>query len=316
MSHEIEDILASTNFSPGKLLKKLLCFLFPVISPLIFSSCTSIEITRDNYSGTAFRDQLSIGVDGPEMVWIPSGHFRMGNLSNDVFDDDEVPVHNVAISNAFALAKYETTIAEFRLFIEATNYKTWAESHGGCRAFKVIWREQEGATWVDPYYQQQENHPVVCVSWGDAIAYVSWLSKQSSKEYRLPTEAEWEFAARGGTETSFWWGDEGDCAKARCRFFSPYAEEIRTVDVGSYAANAFGLYDVSGNVWEWTASEYVKIYDGSEQAVSKQAIDKGLRVIRGGAWYNYIVDMRSSNRGVILPYEAWSTVGFRVARTK
>lgn len=307
--------MAKTSIS-GRFTTKRYSFFISFVFSLFGAGCTTVEINRDRYSGLVFRDQLSVGIEGPEMVWIPSGFFRMGNINNDFSDGDEIPVHKVKIPHPFALAKFETTVAEFRQFVEKTGYRTIAEVEGGCRARKDGWRQQEGSTWYDPFFKQEENHPIVCVSWGDAVAYTKWLSQQTGKEYRLPTEAEWEYAVRGGTETTFWWGERGDCQKARCRFFFANWKTIRTVAVGSYLPNPFGLYDVYGNVWEWVASEYVAPYDGSEQKISGKALYEGVRVIRGGAWYNYIRDLRSSNRGAILPYEAWSTVGFRVARNK
>ncbi len=305
-------------FTLGNLFNKCYLILQLCVFFSLNTACTTVKIVWDADTGSVFRDKLNIGLQGPEMVWIPSGIFRMGNISSDQTDGDEEPIRSVKMSQPFALAKYETTVAEFRLFVEKTGYRTRAELNDGCIARKVVWHEQKEAAWYNPLFRQKDNHPVVCVSWGDAIAYINWLSQQTEKQYRLPTEAEWEYAARGGTETSYWWGNgnSGDCQQARCRFFFAHWRTVETVPVGSYLANPFGLYDVSGNVWEWVASDYVGFYDGSELVSSNKGLDEGVRVIRGGSWYNFIVDMRSANRGVILPHEAWSTVGFRVARTK
>ena len=282
---------------------------------LIVAACTTTELRPDKNTGKVFRDELSTGKPGPEMVWLPAGTFYMGAKHGDSdAEKDEYPRHVIDIAQSFAVAKYETTVAEFRAFVLATQYVTEPEKTGGCHAYIKWWSTHAGTSWRAPGYEQQDNFPVVCISWNDAVAYTKWLSDQTGKNYRLPTEAEWEYAIRGGTQTRFWWGDVGDCKKARCNGFKAEWLEKKTVVVGGYEANPFGLYDIAGNVWEWTASEYVTPYDGSELRQSNKSPQEGFRIMRGGSWYFGHIDSRSSNRGRRPPTEGWSTVGIRVIR--
>lgn len=290
-------------------------FMVLVIVVLGGMSCAVVEIRVDSNTGKVIRDRLKNGKLAPEMVWIPAGSFYMGAEYSDG-EDDEYPSHAVDITRAFAMAKYETTVAEFREFIDATGYLTQPEKEQGCRAYDKWWYTHAQANWKTPMYEQRENYPVVCISWNDAVAYVRWLSEQTGKRYRLPTEAEWEYVVRGGTQTKYWWGNKGDCKQARCNAFKAQWLKKQSNAVGSYKANPFGIHDMTGNVWEWTASEYVTPYDGSELIESKNPPDKGRRTMRGGSWYNKHIDLRSSNRATRPPNEGWSTVGFRVLREK
>ncbi|EDN70692.1 protein of unknown function DUF323 [Beggiatoa sp. PS] len=154
-------------------------------------------------AGTVFRDNLKNGSLGPEMVWIPKGRFRMGDIQGGG-DSDEKPVHWVNIDQ-FAMGKNEVTVGEYLRFVKATGTHApeWLEKGS----------EYNIHTGTDNHYKKlgsaltDENHPIVGVSWNDAIAYVKWLTQQTGKQYRLPTEAEWEYAARAGTETKYWWGN-------------------------------------------------------------------------------------------------------------
>lgn len=166
--------------------------------------------------GTVFQDYLKDGGSGPEMVWIPAGHFQMGDIQGDG-DSDEKPVHSVSVKR-FAMGKYEVTVGEFRQFVNATGYQTDAEKGDGCWADKDndgSWERVKDANWRKPYFFQNDEQPVVCVSWNDAQAYTQWLTQQTGKQYRLPTEAEWEYVARAGTTTSRYWGNDPNEA---CRY--------------------------------------------------------------------------------------------------
>lgn len=253
-----------------------------------------------------FRDALTSGASGPEMAWLPAGNFRMGDLQGDgAFD--EIPVHDVAINAPFAMSRFEITVQEFRAFVSATGYVTEAELHGGCMI-------QGGKSWREPKDPQTDHHPVVCVSWNDANAYTRWLSEQSGKTYRLPTEAEWEYAARAGTGTRYTWGDSFIEGRANCWGCAPNAASSWTMPVGSFAPNAFGLFDMQGNVWEWTASEWREAYDGTELRITTLDGNSGLRSIRGGGWFNGGLDLRPANRGSTSPNERYNTMGIRVVR--
>ncbi|WP_141698972.1 formylglycine-generating enzyme family protein, partial [Candidatus Marithrix sp. Canyon 246] len=160
------------------------------------------------------------------------------------------------------------------------------------------------------------NRPVINVSWNDATAYTEWLSDQTGKQYRLPTEAEWEYAARAGTETKYWWGNEIGTNKANCDNDHCGDSFEYTSDVGSFAANQFGLYDTSGNLWEWTCSEWANPYNGKEAVcLSKNNANNDRRLsLRGGSWNDFAGYVRSATRVRDEPTNRGSIVGFRVSR--
>ena len=233
-----------------------------------------------------FRDRLKNGGFGPEMVLIPAGYFRMGDIQSGG-DSDEQPVHSVYV-NKFAMGKFEVTFAEYDKFADATDRKKPSDNGWG-----------------------RGNRPVINVSWHDATAYTKWLSNQTGNKYRLPTEAEWEYAARAGTETEYWWGNNIGRNKANCDNNYCGDRFKYTSPVGSFYANKFGLYDTSGNVWEWTCSEFENKYNEKE----KQCVRSGyLLSIRGGSWSNYARFVRSAFRNGGAPTSRTNFVGFRVSR--
>jgi formylglycine-generating enzyme required for sulfatase activity len=186
---------------------------------------------------------------------------------------------------SFAMGRYQVTFAEYDYFCEATNRKKPEDEDSG-----------------------RDNRPIINVDWHDAVAYTEWLSEQTGQQYRLPTEAEWEYAARAGTETDYWWGDDIDKSKAN------YGSNLdKTSPVGDYEANPFGLYDTVGNVWEWTCSEYESEYNGKEkECINKNSIED--RVLRVGSWDNDPTDLRTAYRGYDLPDSRDYDNGFRVVR--
>jgi len=161
-------------------------------------------------SGQVFQDQLKDGTPGPEMVEIRGGRFLMGSPVDEKGRYEDERQHEVQVAD-FAIGKYEVTVGQFKSFVKATQYKTEAEESGGCYYWTgSAWKQDASKTWRNPGFSQTDDHPVVCVSWNDAMAYVDWLSKQTGKTYRLPTEAEWEYAARAGTTAARYWGDDPD----------------------------------------------------------------------------------------------------------
>ncbi|HRZ07770.1 MAG TPA: formylglycine-generating enzyme family protein, partial [Candidatus Competibacteraceae bacterium] len=183
--------------------------------------------------------------------------------------------------------------------------------------------------WRKPGYEQKDNYPVVCVSWNDALAYVKWLSDQTGQSYRLPTEAEWEYAARAGTTTARYWGEDPDQA---CRYANVGDQAAKktfpnwvihectdgvvyTAPVGSFQANAWGLKDMLGNVWEWTCSEWDEKYGGAESRCSTNSGTTGPLAVRGGSWRTPPDWVRSADRGWLTPTDRHSFVGFRLARS-
>ena len=211
--------------------------------------------------------------------------------------DDEGPVHRVTISEAFAVGVYEVTRGEFGRFAAATGHK----SGDSCRVWDGEWTNEEGKGWRDPGFVQTERHPVVCVSWKDVQAYVKWLSGETGEEYRLLSESEWEYVARGGTSTARYWGgtESGQCRNANgADRQTDYSWAVTcddgyewTAPVGSYRANGYGLYDVLGNVLEWTEDCWNESYDGApSDGRAWESGECGRRVVRGGSWYNLTQD--------------------------
>jgi formylglycine-generating enzyme required for sulfatase activity len=180
------------------------------------------------------------------------------------------------------------------------------------------------ASWRDPGFPQDDSHPVTCVNWGDAEAYISWLTAATGKPYRFLTEAEWEYAARAGTTTPFWWGSSITPGQANYNGKYAYkggggAGEYRkgTVPVADFAANPWGLYNVHGNVWEWCGDVWHDNYDRAPTDVSAwlQRGDGSLRVVRGGSWSRIPGNLRSAQRGRSSTENRSGILGFRLART-
>lgn len=285
--------------------------------------------------GEVFRD----GDDCPAMVVIPAGKFLMGSPQSEVGHvEREGPQHIVRIGNPFALGRYALTVGEFSRFVEASGYKTEAERNPeqGIAVFdqdtnKGGW--SKGKSWRNPAFAQDDRHPVVGVSWNDAQAYVKWLGEKTGKAYRLPSEAEWEYAARARTTSARFWGDD---AKQACRYANVadfslkwahpewpwtihqcgdgYAE---TAPVGSFEPNAFSLYDMIGNVWEWTQDCWTESYSDAAPADGSPWLkgDCGRRVVRGGAWNSKPGLARAAYRFGVEPGLRNNFTGFRLART-
>ena len=252
--------------------------------------------------GSTFRDTLSGGGQGPEMVVVPGGTFRMG--SNDG-DSNEKPVHSVTIPRNFAVGKFEVTWAEWEACV----------ADGGCdNAGPASKGGDEG--WGEG------NRPVINVDWNDAKAYVRWLSRKTGESYRLLSEAEWEYVARAGTTTAYWWGNQashdyanygkdqccGGLATGRDRWEN-------TAPVGSFSANAFGLHDLHGNVWEWTEDCWNGSYSGAPSNGSAWLSGNcDRRVLRGGSWGDVPQSLRSANRYWSDSSLRGNVFGFRIAR--
>jgi formylglycine-generating enzyme required for sulfatase activity len=275
----------------------------------------------------------------PPLVTVPAGTFIMGSSEQDAAREglpstyvvDEGPPHTVTIAKPFALGEYPVTRGEFAIFVRETGHDP-----KGCLVFASgRWRDDQHRSWRNTGYVQNDKHPVVCVSFDDAQAYIQWLSKKTGKTYRLPSEAEWEYAARAGTATVRFWGDGRDeaCQYANVgdlyganrlkwnlenknRVFQCNDGFAYTSPVGSYKPNAFGLYDMLGNVYQWTQDCVHASYkdapaDGSAWLGGKC---EG-RAQRGGSWSNGPWGTRSAGRNGGPPKFRNLDVGFRVART-
>ena len=238
-------------------------------------------------AGTTFRDCPEC----PEMVVVPAGRFLMGSPESE----EERPVHRVTIGYPFAVGMYEVTIEEWYACV-AEGYCSW-------------FNERDDEDW---------RRPVIFVRWEEAQGYVRWLSGKTGEAYRLLSESEWEYVARAGTTTRYWWGDEIGRNRANCDGCGSRWDNKRTAPVGSFSPNPFGLYDVHGNVWEWVEDCANESYHGAPtdgSAWEESGIPtRGMRcprVLRGGSWSSRPRNIRSASR-------LWgfaSSVGFRVART-
>lgn len=244
----------------------------------------------------------------------------IGDASN--CDDAELPVHRVML-NDYYIGKYEVTVAEFKAFIDHTGYQTEAEKNGGSQILiNGKWKKQSGVSWRDDVSgnkrsSREFNHPVAHLNWNDAQAYVKWLSGQTGKTFRLPTEAEWEYAARGGVTsltrppTTY----AGSNLINEVAWYQQSANSIGTQAVGSKKANALGLYDMSGNVGEWCNDWYSPNYYRNTPAKNPKGPLVGLlRVVRGGDCLRGKAFAQVDNRGGSSPAYSSGSIGIRIVR--
>lgn len=284
---------------------------------------------------------------GQLFVWIPPGEFLMGqtdaekrylqdnysNLYKKHFfkEQKKGKPFPVKIESGFWLAKTTVTVGQFRQFVTSSGYKSDAERNvqfPGSFIFKDNqWQSVMGADWRNPGFEQQDNHPVVCVSWNDACAFIEWLNTMAgNRMFRLPTEAEWEYAARAGTTTIRYWGDDLGETEA-CQYanvatadhwgggaFKCKSTHKYTLPVGMLWPNPFGLCDMLGNVWEWTCSDYGQ-YEDEGKNYAKCSKGGSFRVYRGGSWHDNPAYVRSALRYGNVPGYRNSLLGFRLART-
>ncbi len=239
---------------------------------------------------TVFRDPLASGGEGPEMVMLPGGTFKMGAKAF-AGNADELPRHDRTI-RPFAMSKYEVTIAEYQRFAAATG------------------RNMPDLSGLDP-----DTTPMVFVSWDDATAYAQWLSKETGKRYRLPSEAQWEYAARADTDTPYWWGfDVGD-ENAHCFDCNTGLNPRQPTRVGRFKPNPFGLFDTSGNVSEWTRDCYHRNYNGApDDGSAWEGGDCNVRVVRGGSYANTAQSLRNEARAKRPASQGNDETGIRLVR--
>ena len=272
----------------------------------------------------------------PTLVVVPRGRFEMGSESDGEAERPETPVHTVRIARPFALGKFEVTRGEFRAFVAATGY--WVAP--GCRVQeqtlgargRLEWRDDPSASWQSPGLTLPitDDMPVTCVGRIDALAYVEWLSRTTGQRYRLPSESEWEYAARAGAHGSYPWGSNPDLAckhgnlydrssHARLEFGWSYVDcedgYVELAPVGRFQPNGFGLFDMIGNAYEWTADCYRKTYDGAPTDGSPVTEERcALWSVRGGSWMTRPSRNRLTFRGRDPNDARYSYFGFRVAR--
>ncbi len=258
------------------------------------------------------------------MIGIPAGKFLMGSPKSEPGRfDSEGPQHVVSIK-AFAFGKYDITNAQFLEFLRTSGYQPAPCS----RTLGLRWHSLGGGVVYTPGYDNEPpKWPAVCLDWHDAEAYIAWLNRKllrlrpelSKGPYRLPTEAEWEYAARAGTKTARWWGSAIGAGRADCNGCGSTWDDRLLADVDSFAPNPFGLYGMLGNAWQWTADCWHPNYvDAPRDGSAWLAKDCARHVIRGGSWNNLPVFVRSASRSASTAdggeYDYSSLIGFRVAR--
>jgi len=281
-------------------------------------------------SGTKRVDLMLSGNVGPHLVFVRGGEYVMGSEPQVSGLRVNERQHRVTVDDLW-IGQHPVTVGEFVRFFRATGYQTDAERHAD--GYAGCWTLEEGVgrfrrdrNWHNPGFPQTDAHPVVCLSWNDAQAYAQWISNETGERYRLLTEAEWEHAARAGTTTARYWGDDADQA---CRFANVADRTIAranpgwtvhacddgylyTSPVGSFLPNAWSLHDMLGNVSEWTCSVFDGAYVGAENRCDDQGND---RVLRGGSWKSPPGGVRSAVRDWSPPGERHFTLGFRLARS-
>lgn len=301
------------------------------ISSIIAASACAGRATRDHVAPCAWC---------PEMVTVPAGTAVLGAGDSDVVRNaDELPERRVAVSVPFEVGRYEVTRGQYEAFVRATGRGV----QGGCLTDRVTrgsWVVDSSTTFRDPGFPQGDDHPVACVNWDDAEAYVAWLNTQTSGEYRLLTEMEWEYVARAGVvrNTQYPWGNDPDRGCAFANGFDATARQayagadtaghrvydplrcvdgwLKTSPVGSLAANGFGVHDMIGNVSEWVADCYNRSRDTlptADPPVTNAPCSR--RIAKGGSWGTLAHNLRTAER---FPYAAMyrdDSIGFRIART-
>jgi formylglycine-generating enzyme required for sulfatase activity len=278
--------------------------------------------------------QRNAAPDG--FVRINGGSFTMGSPTSEQERETDEIQHQVTVSS-FYMGKYTVTVGEFRGFVNATGYKTEAEKDGGGSIWTGKWERKADANWKNPYFSQEDNHPVVLISWNDAVQYCNWLSGQekltpaytidgsnvtwnkNANGYRLPTEAEWEYACRAGTKTPFSTGNNITTSQANYSGIYPYYNNAKgeyrrkTTPVGSFTPNGWGLYDMHGNVWEWCWDLYSS-YASGPQTDPAGGSSGSVRVRRGGGWNDVGGCVRSAFRNYSAPTVRLPDLGFRLVR--
>ncbi|WP_309972443.1 formylglycine-generating enzyme family protein [Variovorax guangxiensis] len=296
---------------------------------------------------------------GMAFVKLPAGEFLMGSdetpeslarvypqLPTRRFDqlDDEGPVHRVRITRSFWMGQHEVTVGQFRRFVEASGYvpESVADRTGGygwnadydpatTKRGDAFEGRDPRYSWRNPGFTQSDDHPVVNVTWNDAQALAAWLSKTEGRRYRLPTEAEWEYACRAGTRSRYSSGEEPRSLLSAANVFDansarywprwqPMAVDgddgyAFTAPVGSFAPNPWGLYDMHGNAWEWVADWHGdKYYAQSPLDDPQGPVEGEVRVRRGGSWHTWAFYARAAYRNWNAPDTRYTLVGIRLVR--
>ena len=264
------------------------------------------------------------------LVRVPAGKFQMGSPKSEKYRSrNEGPQHEVTITGDLYMGRCEVTRGQFAAFVKAAGYRTEPEKHGWVFAWDGRkWDKVKGASWRNVGFEQTDGHPVICVSWNDALAFCEWLSTKTGRSVRLPTEAEWEYACRAGGRTAYSWGNDPNGGKGWCnaadktgkkefRGWKTFGWEdghVFTAPAGAFKANAFGLHDTHGNVWEWCSDWYARNYADAKTVDPRGPASGTLRVVRGGSWLSDPPRCRSAFRCGSPPLGSYCDfiVGFRV----
>jgi len=268
---------------------------------------------------------------GMDFVLLSPGTYSMGSPLYEWGRTEHESPHEVRISTSFYVQSTEVTVGQWRAFVAETGYLTEAERNGGTWFIDGgQWNRRPGFYWDNPGFAETDSHPVTCISWNDAQAFVRWLNgREGTSKYRLPTEAEWEYACRAGTVTSRYWGEDifASCRHANMadqsarRFFTGWTVvecddgHAFTAPVGSYSPNAYGLYDMLGNAWEWS-QDWCAPYSSFAQIDPRGPSSGMSRVLRGGSWESMPASVRSANRYCLVPDMNNNGTGFRLARDR
>ena len=327
----------------------LLSLLSVLIGPLMLGACALRPVPA--------MPQVMDNSLGMRLVRVPAGEFSMGSdeapaaLARDfplaelqrlTELADEAPVHRVRISRPFWLGQHEVTVGQFRRFVQASSHvpESVADGTGGygynpaydpaaSRRGDLFEGRDPKYSWQNPGFAQDDSHPVLNVTWNDAVALAAWLSRQEGKRYRLPTEAEWEYACRAGSTTRYPGSDQPAALARMANTFdaasAPDWPALRaqalpgsdgfafTAPAGSFAPNAFGLHDMLGNAWEWTADWHDDTYYARSPAADPPGpADGTVRVRRGGSWHTWALYSRCSYRNWNSAETRYTLVGMRL----
>ena len=256
-----------------------------------------------------------------EMVYIAPGTFRMGSPSFEPMRDSDETLHKVRLTKGFYMGAAEVTLGQWRAFVNKTGYKSEAEKEGWAYVWDGdSWEKKKGVSWKEPGFPQGDDHPVTCVSFNDALEFIKWLNRREGEGYRLPSEAQWEYACRAETDTPF---NTGQCSSTdQANYNGNYPLSAcskgiyreKTMPVESFVPNKWGLYDMHGNVWEW-CSDWYGDYPSGQVTDSVGPLSGSRRVVRGGSWHDNARFCRSANRGRYGQSYRRSYLGFRLSKT-
>jgi len=277
-------------------------FLALLLFPWILAYTNVMQNSTDTLTGIENKPEKPFAAvvnNDIEMIRIPAGRFTMGSPATEKDRGGDEVQHEVNLTE-FYISKYEVTVGQFKEFIDASGYKTDAEQNNDAHN----WRHGSGGNVFDV---NDYNYPVIYVSWNDAVAYAAWLAGKTGKRYQLPTEAQWEYAARGGQNYVYAGSDTLDVV-------GWYGKNSgwRSHPVGQKRPNGYGLYDMTGNVWEWCQDWYAP-YPESPVSNPTGPSTGTEHVMRGGSWFNELRDSRVAFRDFNIPARRYYFIGFRVA---